>query len=341
MSAPVRPSERSRLLATLPQGPRSPVVATPPRRPGSIRRTTSLEQGWAPSADGTVAVSGRGRDLLTRPDGTVEVVDEVTLALAVTAAGTVGAIGADPPVAGLDAVVGAPNRSGFRAAVDAAVPGLAPTGRVLHQLLDDVPLAALIASYGTTREHEDWVLPPSAADRLTDLCAGWEREGTMVGALTATGVFPIPVGPPAPPLGAAGDPLAWHALGELRPRSVRRVRRLDVTPTAHGLLAVEAYFRDSHLGVEGPEDVLHEYTLTAIVCAAEMEVRSAEAVAHTLPWPECPGALGSVGRVVGMDLAELRPRVAEELTGTTTCTHLNDVLRSLAGVPRLATALDP
>jgi hypothetical protein len=335
------PSARARLLATLPHGPRAPVVGTPPRRPGSVRRTTSIEQGWGPSDDGSTAVAGRGRDLLTRADGTTEVVDEVAVWLGVAPDGTVCAVGSDPVLDGLDGVVGAPNRSGFRAAVDAAVPDLGPSGAVLHQLLDDVPLAALIASYGMTREHEDWELPPSAADRLTDLCAGWERTGTMVGALTSTGVFPIPVGPIAPPLGDAGDPLAWHAMDELARRTVRRVRRIDVAPAAQGLLAVEAYFRDSHLGAEGPEDVLHEYTLTAIVCTAEMEVRSAEALAHTLPWPECPGALASAAQVVGMDLGEVRARVADELTGTTTCTHLNDVLRSLAGVPALASALEP
>lgn len=281
----------------------------------------------------------RGRDLLTPVDGHARVVDEVEVLLGVADDGTVTSVACDPRLAGLDDLVGAPNRSGFRAAVDAAVPGLGPSGAVLHQLCDDVPLAALIASYGMTREHEDWELPASAAEGLTDLCSGWAREGTMVGALTATGVFPIPVGPVAPPLGDATDPLAWHALAPLAPRSVRRVRRIDVAPTAPGLLAVEAYFRDSHLGAEGPEDVLHEYTLTAIVCEAEMEVRSAEAIAHTLPWPECPGALASAARVVGMPLADLRPRVAEELTGTSTCTHLNDVLRSLAGVPRLVSAL--
>ncbi len=304
-----------------------------------MRRTTSIEQAWEPGADGSIAVTGRGRDLLTAVDGTPEVVDEVSLRLAVGAQGTVRAIGSDPALGGLDAVTGAPNRSGFRAAVDAAVPSLGPSGAVLHQLLDDVPLAALIASYGMTREHDEWELPPSAADRLTDLCAGWERDGTMVGALRSTGVFPIPVGPVAPPLGDAGDPWAWHEMGEMSRRTVRRVRRLDVAPAAPGLIAIEAYFRDSHLGAEGPEDVLHEYTLTAIACTAEMEVRSAEAIAHTLPWPECPGALASTDRVVGMALADIRTQVADELTGTSTCTHLNDVLRSLAGVPALAASL--
>ena len=113
-----------------------------------------------------------------------------------------------------------------------------------------------------------------------------------------------------------------------------------MAPADTGRLAVEAYFRDAHHGADGTGDVLHEYTLTAVVRRADMVVLSADAVAHTLPWPECPGALASAGRVVGMAVTEVRSRVLQELTGTSTCTHLNDVLRSLAGVPSLAAALD-
>jgi hypothetical protein len=47
---------------------------------------------------------------------------------------------------------------------------------------------------------------------------------------------------------------------------------------------------------------------------------------------ECPGAVGSAHRLAGMPLSELRPWVRRELTGVSTCTHLNDTLRSLADV---------
>ena len=45
------------------------------------------------------------------------------------------------------------------------------------------------------------------------------------------------------------------------------------------------------------------------------------------------------GRIVGEPVGSLRRKVHAELTGTTTCTHLNDVLRSLAGVAALARSL--
>jgi hypothetical protein len=40
-----------------------------------------------------------------------------------------------------------------------------------------------------------------------------------------------------------------------------------------------------------------------------------------------------------MPLRDLRPVVRGDFTGTTTCTHLNDQLRSLAGVRALLPAL--
>jgi hypothetical protein len=54
---------------------------------------------------------------------------------------------------------------------------------------------------------------------------------------------------------------------------------------------------------------------------------------------ECPGAVASAGRLVGMRLAELRTWVRREMTGASTCTHLNDTLRSLADVSALVSAL--
>jgi hypothetical protein len=70
-----------------------------------------------------------------------------------------------------------------------------------------------------------------------------------------------------------------------------------------------------------------------------LTVLGADASARVLPWPECPGALVSAGRIVAEPAAALRQLVASDFTGTTTCTHLNEVLRSLAGVSALGAAL--
>jgi hypothetical protein len=301
-----------------------------------VRRTTTIDQAWDDFGKPHV-VTACGRDLLTAADASTELLDQAWVRVEVEGTGSVAAVALDPHHEGLADLVGAPARSGFRARVAELAPEHRARATVLHQLLDDVPLAMLIASYGLTREHPEWNIPPEAADRLTDLCAGWARGATMLDALGTTGIFPVPVGPPAPSLDDPDDPLAWHETPTMAARSVRRVRRLDLV--AADPLVLEVYFRDSHRGADGTIDVLHEYTLDATLDPATLVVRSSAARAHTLPWPECPGALASAGRIVGHRPDELAELVASELVGTSTCSHLNDLLRSIAGVVTMAEAL--
>jgi hypothetical protein len=58
-----------------------------------------------------------------------------------------------------------------------------------------------------------------------------------------------------------------------------------------------------------------------------------------LPWTECPFAAASAARLDGHAVGELRELVGREFKGTTTCTHLNDLLRSLADLARLVALL--
>lgn len=335
-------TDRATLVASLPTGPREPVEGTPPRQPGSVRRTTSVEERWDDFGRPR-RVRAAGRDLVTDHDGATRVHDAASLRLLVDGAGNVSEVDSELDEPRLAALVGTAVRSGFRAAAAAALPDHHERHSVLHQLLDDVPLAAVIATYGLTREHPEWNIPPEAAERLRDLCSGWADGATMIGTLDTTGIFPIPEGPPAPSILAEADPLAWHDLGPMARRSVRRVRRLDLWRDDEGL-TLEVYFRDSHLGAEGPEDVLHEYTVTAGVGddgdgTAEPSVDWIEVRAHTLPWPECPGATASAQRVVGRPVGDLPDLVRGSFTGVGTCTHLNDVLRSMGGAAAMAQAL--
>ena len=252
------------------------------------------------------------------------------------------AIASNPPEPTLDALVGSSPSKGLRASIDRLLPEHRAAGRVLHQLLDDLPMAGLISTYGASREQPDFTLPAAAADRMTDLCAGWIDGGTMLGTLADTGLFPIPRGVPVSPLqDPDGDADAWHHLPPLPPRSIRRRRRLDLSPgaTPDAPLELDVHFRDAALDEEGQEHALHEYTLTATLEPGTLVILSCDPVARVLPWPECPGSLASAARIVGQPAAVLRNQVATRFTGTSTCTHLNDVLRSLAGVTALAVAL--
>jgi hypothetical protein len=55
-----------------------------------------------------------------------------------------------------------------------------------------------------------------------------------------------------------------------------------------------------------------------------------------LPYPECPWAAASAQRLEGVNVADLPTVVKQEFAGTSTCTHLNDLLRSLRDVHRLS-----
>jgi hypothetical protein len=99
-------------------------------------------------------------------------------------------------------------------------------------------------------------------------------------------------------------------------------------------------FRDTHVDPDGRETVLHEYSLTASLDPDSLALSGAEARPRVLPWTECPSAAASAQRLDGHRVSELRELVGREFRGTTTCTHLNDLLRSLAVLEGL-TALLP
>jgi hypothetical protein len=211
----------------------------------------------------------------------------------------------------------------------------------LHLLLDDVPGAAIISGYAWAVEPPAGRAPYDDRTPPADICSGWRSDGTMMIALRRDGAMPPLAGPAAPDLLPADDAAAWHRLPALAPGDMRRCRRMDVAadPGDDGVLLVEAMFRDSYVDSDGDESVVHEYGLTARIQRATGTVLSAEAEPHVLPWQECPVARLSAGRLVGQQVSTLRGHVRGALTGTSTCTHLNDLLRSLDDVAALARAL--
>jgi hypothetical protein len=159
----------------------------------------------------------------------------------------------------------------------------------------------------------------------------------MEDAIRETGIPLLGWGPPAPDLGRLDDPWAWHEVGDLPATSLRRRRLIDVASwdADPDVLEVLTHFRDSYWEPDLTETVVHEYRLRVLVDQVDGTVRLAEAVPGPLPAPECPSAAASASRLVGRPVASLRTVVREEFTGTSTCTHLNDVFRSLADVGQL------
>ena len=319
------------------QDPRPDTVA---RRPGQARRTSHIDMvRTEETTQHGLTLEGAARDALTLPDGSIEIADAGALTAELGAGRTLDSIRARPEQRGASSLIGERVGSGFRSKARAALPGPAEAGSPLYLLVDDLPVAALIAGYADmyTAPRLPPVEPPPESQRVAhlqaDICAGWWSEGTMLEALGRTGVLPLPVGPlvPRPP---DTDPDAWHDLPLLAPEAMRRQRLLDVW--IEDGLQVYAMFRDTYVAADGTARVLHEYELDATVDPATGLFTDCRARPRVLPWPECPGAAASAGRLVGRAPGEVREFVTADLRGLSTCTHLNDLLRSLASVVPLA-----
>lgn len=334
-------------------GTHEPTTAVPPRLPGSVRRTATVDILRPNGLDAELVLVGRARDLLTDADGATRVLDtaEVEATIDYADAQRVTAISSDPAISDLEALIGRSSSTGFRAAIDVAVAGHDVVGRPVYQLLDDLPVATLISGYAPQHamaQSDTWAdtkkrkpmhkTAPAGLAMLqqADLCAGWKAGGTIMQGFAENNP-PVVTGPDAPSLDDGDDPLAWHELpGPLPVDGMRRRRRIDVVPSADGRTwGVDAHFRDSYNDAWG-ETVVHEYTVLATVDAATETVLEAEATPRVLPWFECPEAAASAGRLVGRSLESLRAGVRAEFLGASTCTHLNDMLRALADVGVLA-----
>ena len=320
-------------------GPHDPIQPASPRRPGSVRRTSTIDTFRPHGFDAEADVMGRARDLLTTAEGDARVLGTAELTARLQARShDLLAIDTDPAAPALQELLGAIVGPGFRAKVDGVVAERRDRGDLLYLLLDDLPGATLVAGYAML--HAGMVPKPSDDEYLiarSNLCAGWAADGAMMTLIREHGRSPAPLGCEAPPVARADDPDAWHDLPDLAPNAMRRLRRLDVMPPSSDgePASVDVFFRDSHVDGEGHETIVHEYSVTASVDVATRTVLAIDAHADVLPWQECPQATGSAPRLVGHTLAGLRPYVRGEFIGTTTCTHLNDVLRGLTDVDHM------
>lgn len=318
-------------------GPYSEGAAAPPRRPVSVRRTTTHDCTRPAGLDGPVTIVARGRDLLTTADRQAQVLAATHLDVrADFASATIERILADPPHPALAELGGTHAFHGFRAEVEKAIPGERESGSLRYQLLDDLPIALMLSA--RVLRAAGLAMRTDQPKRLpVDICAGWVTGGTLVAGLTKHGP-PLHRGPVASNIGTADDPLAWHQFDALPRQATRRHRRLDVWPNGE-TAEVDCFFRDSFAGADEVETVVHEYGVCATVDVATARFLSCQAVAGPLPYPECPNALASAGRLAGASVDGLRREARDSFAGPSTCTHLNDTLRSLEDVGALLRAL--
>jgi hypothetical protein len=312
---------------------RHPTSQVHPRAPGSIRRTSHIDM--LVGQEDPLVLAGARRDLLTARDDTTKVLSRVSVEATIGSGRRVRALVTDPGDERVEELVGAPVGRGFRARLD-EVFGADAQSLELYSLLEELPVAALLSGYAAMYQLSE--SPATMANLLPeDVCSGWHHDGFMMTTIRQTGSIPLPLGPPDP-ISTSTDELAWHEMTPLPVGGMRRRRLVNLE--AGDPAEIWAMFQDTHVGEDGAARVLHEYSVTASVDPETLEILHCRATPQVLPWGECPAAAQSAERLVGHRVGDIRSLLRAEFHGTSVCTHLNDLLRSLGDVATLSSRLD-
>lgn len=328
------------------EAPARPFGPSPLRRRSSVRRTTTIDTSWPEGRGEPMRMVARGRDLATDAMGRAIVLEEQEIVIVASARHEILAIEAKPPVAGADALVGVRAGGASRLALAGALADR--RGTLAFQLFDDFAGASLVAGWAWSRWTDDFGASLRAARAQSN--AG--RSGAMIGVCTgfapgSTALTPagepdhaIQSATPVGPLEHPDDPDGWHPLtAQDGVPGMRRARRLDLWREGASLYA-DIGFQDSATAPTGDRVAVHEYHVGATIDPATMALAAVSADPRILPYRECPGAVANIGRMIGRPVGELRGEVLSTLSGALGCTHLNDVLRSLADVPAIMAKWD-
>lgn len=323
-----------------PPAPARPIGPAPPRRPGSVRRTSTIDTSWPEGPSEPTLVRGHARDLHTDADGSARVLAEDRYTIRSSADRRILEITTDPwrAVAGLAGVRGGGH---LREALAKVLPAERADGTPLYLLLDDFSGASLVAGWAwscwsdeRTRQERQRQAAAAAGRRgkMVGVCAGF-RPGSTALLDDGTPDSTIQSNARVGPLMRAEDPIGWHELPVQSGVGMRRARRIDAW--LDDVIHIDAGFQDSATSPDGGRIAIHEYQVSAIADPISFRLLSVEADPRILPYGECLAAAANVSRIVGTVLGDLRLAVVETFPRVLGCTHLNDVLRSLAEVPQM------
>jgi hypothetical protein len=314
----------------------------PLRRPGSVRRTTSIDTHWPRGWGENSVMTGRARDVMTPFDGAAPVeFAEAGFTITATPLRQIVSIETRPRHPREQEMVGVRAGGASRQALAAVMGDI--RGTPLFQLIDDFAGASLVGGWIWSIWDEAWMErvramrasnPAGFRGPMVNICAGFaegssaldESDQPAMRDRHRTDVLPLE---------NPDDPAGWHAMDVTAGPVMRRARRIDLWRDG-GSIRIDAAFQDSGNTPEGTRAAIHEYRVYALLDGENMVVQSLQALPLVLPFPECPAASVNASRMMGQPVDEFRQRVLDTLPGTEGCTHLNDVLRALADVPELA-----
>ena len=327
-------------------GPSEPVAATIDRRPGSVRRTSSIDTARPDGFRGDLVMTARARDLRTAPDTTSVVIDQVDLSLRVDSANRqVLSIASSPALPDLDQLVGCAVGPGFRSRVNAACPGERegrhPAPSVVGRPPGCRPGLRVLAAAGRSARSDS----PAFQRRGRKHLGPDPADGHPGRPLRRVGPRRHPDGDtrsarpvrcrcrrdhPPRRFERRDDRLAWHAMPPLPPHAMRRRRRLDVMgPGGPGETHhFDAHFRDSHMdqdgGKVGRARVRRSRWSTS---PGAVSSRSVPRPAYSRGW-SAPGRWPAPGGCPACPSQRSRTRVRREFTGVL---DLHPPQRHLAG----------
>ena len=333
-------------MTALAPPPSDPVVAPPARRPGSVRRTSTMLMSWPDGLGTDLHLEGRARDLLTPMHGEPH---------GGQAAGPLRGHrprarhpGASRPTrrrAGLQRLVGCRAGANLRSAIAQELPDEVESGTPLLPPARrpgglDAHLRVRLLPLGRPRPRDPRAGSPTRPRRvMRDICSGFRdgsssllSDGTISGVRQNT-ARPGPLADPGRPARlartrrpsrdrhapGAPDRRVGRATGSRDRRHVPR--QLPGTPTAHEVVVHE--YQITGRGRPGDGDAARRSTPCPVSC----------------PTPSAPGRPRTRRGWPGPTCGRCAPRCSQRLRATDCCTHLNDGLRSLAEVPVLAASL--
>jgi len=331
---------------TLPKPPRQTANPSPVRAADSVRRTASIDVSWPEGPDKDRLMIGTARDYLTTAAGEPgKVLAEARFDARLAEDKTIDSITASPQPENLKQLIGERGGGHLRLILRDIMPELLEAGDPLYLVLDDISGTALVSAFAWSQWHDDWAR--LMRDRMTaaefqqvmsqrvNVCWGLQEGNSGV-----SGDAPAPrnvAQADAGELRNPADPEGWHELPENEGAGFRRARRIDVSrDPGTGLLKVHSSFQDSAKKKEGGRVAIHEYDLEVTADPDTLEILALDPTPRILPFWECPGAVTNAKTLVGTRIDEIRDEVLAQLRGPKGCTHLNDAMRALAEVPKLA-----
>lgn len=322
-----------------------PAGLTWPRRPWSVRRTSTIDTVWPEGLGTELQMTGRGRDLLTGADPAYpRVLVEDRCRASVSPAREILALETTPPRPGAGGLVGSRAGSQLRSAIAECLPADLASGSPLYLLLDDIAGASLVANWAWSLWQAGWLErvrsgaeQAGASERnMVGVCVGFSPQSPVVAEGLA---LQQNLNQQVVDLAANGDPFGWHELARQDGPSARRSRLIDVWFDGP-VIKARTHFQDSGPTPHGTRMAVHEYLVAITVDRASMTLVDIDADPRILPFGYCPAATLNIRNLVGTPVADLRRQVLAEFPKTLGCTHLNDTMRSFAEVPLLIGQLE-